>query len=565
MNAEHLPEAFNRLGDEPETVQQFRKLVIGLAMSGKLVAPDEPVIDPASLLTQIEAKKRVLIQRGVVRKQNPFPALLHEDLPRGFNNPANFVRLGSIARIEKGLTGIMKAAPGPYPLVVTAEDRASCNHFDFDGAAAIVPLVSSAGHGKASLQRLHYQEGKFALGSILAAVFPHAPELISARFLFEYLTSFKEELLVSQMIGTANVSLSVGKFSDVPVPLVPPSVQRKVDELMVLCDRLETARAEREATRDRLTAASLARLNTPDSDTFHDDARFALDALPAITARPDQIKLLRQTILNLAVCGKLVLQDPKDEPASELLKRLQKARVVAHSREQLRARPPITKLSREDLTFDIPNSWELPSFDDLFIIVSGVTKGQKIPASESIDIPYLRVANVQRGYLDLAVIKTITVRTSDTGRFALQLGDILMTEGGDWDKLGRAAIWREEIKGCIHQNHVFRVRPPSNEILPEWVISYVNSLLGRAFFEEASKQTTNLASINMTQLRGCPIPLPPLAEQHRIVAKVGALMVLCDRLEASLTTGDETRRLLLDALLHEALAPVDDREMESAE
>jgi type I restriction enzyme, S subunit len=180
MNAEHLLEAFKRLGDE-ETVQQFRRLVIGLALSGKLVAPNEAVIDPASLLTQIEAKKRVLIQQGVVRKQNPLAALLHEDLPRGFNNPANFVRLGSIARIEKGLTGIMKAAPGPYPLVVTAEDRASCDHFDFDGAAAIVPLVSSAGHGKASLQRLHYQEGKFALGSILAAVFPHAPELISAR------------------------------------------------------------------------------------------------------------------------------------------------------------------------------------------------------------------------------------------------------------------------------------------------------------------------------------------------------------------------------------------------
>src|SRR5581483_9496552 len=138
--------------------------------------------------------------------------------------------------------------------------------------AAIVPLVSSSGHGKASLQRLHYQEGKFALGSILAAVFPHAPELISARFLFEYLTSFKDELLVSKMIGTANVSLSVGKVSDVPVPLGSPSVQRKVDALRALCDRLEAARGSREAVRDRLAAASLARLNAPNPDTFRDDA-----------------------------------------------------------------------------------------------------------------------------------------------------------------------------------------------------------------------------------------------------------------------------------------------------
>ena len=108
-----------------------------------------------------------------------------------------------------------------------------------------------------------------------------------------------------------------------PFPLPPLAEQHrivaKVDELMALCDRLEAARAEREATRDRLTAASLARLNAPDPDptTFASHARFALDALPALTTRPDQIKQLRQTILNLAVRGKLVPQDRNDEPAAE--------------------------------------------------------------------------------------------------------------------------------------------------------------------------------------------------------------------------------------------------------
>jgi type I restriction enzyme S subunit len=127
---------------------------------------------------------------------------------------------------------------------------------------------------------------------------------------------------------------------------------------------------------------------------------------------------------------------------------------------------------------------------------------------------------------------------------------------GDWDKLGRAAIWRAEIPGCIHQNHIFRVRPPSKDVSSEWVITYVNSLLGRAFFENASKQTTNLATINMTQLRGCPFPFPPFAEQHRIVAKVDALMALLSRLEASLAATVATRRLL-DPLLAESLAPVE--------
>lgn len=160
----------------------------------------------------------------------------------------------------------------------------------------------------------------------------------------------------------------------------------------------------------------------------------------------------------------------------------------------------MAKVRREQLGFDFPDSWEYASFDEVFVIVSGVTKGQRVPAKEAIDVPYLRVANVQRGHLDLAVVKTITVRKADKERYLLRCGDILMTEGGDWDKLGRAAIWRGEVAGCIHQNHVFRVRPPSNEIVPEWVTTYVNSLAGRAFFENASKQTTNLASINMTQL-----------------------------------------------------------------
>ena len=175
---------------------------------------------------------------------------------------------------------------------------------------------------------------------------------------------------------------------------------------------------------------------------------------------------------------------------------------------------------------------------------------------KTIELPYLRVANVQRGYLDLSVMKMICIPEDELPRYALRHGDVLMTEGGDWDKLGRAAIWLSDIVQCIHQNHVFRVRSPLPEKLcPKWVVTYTNSLLGRSYFENAAKQTTNLASINMTQLRGCPLPLPPLAEQQRIVARVDELMALCDQLETQLTTTEANSRRLLEAVLHEALAP----------
>ena len=433
MNADRLLEAFNRLGDEPDTVQQFRKLVVGLAMSGKLVAPDKAALAPSNLLKQIEAKKRALVQQGVLRKQNPLSAVSLEDLPQGFTNPSNFVRLGEIARIEKGQTGIMKAEPGAYPLVVTAEERGTCDHFDFDGSAAIVPLVSSAGHGKASLQRLHYQEGRFALGSILAAIFPHAPELISARFLFEYLTSFKDELLVSRMIGTANVSLSVGKVSDVPVPLVPPSIQRKVDELMGLCDRLEAARVAREAARDRLAAASLARLNAPDPETFETDIRFALDALPALTTRPEQIKTLRQTILNLAVRGKLVPQDVKDEPASELLKRIATERtklLKAGYPNPDEARTQVKKLAEQLVPEGLealPMGWAWATLLQCSALVIDC-KNKTAPYANS-GIRLIRTTNVRDGRMNLNDQKYVDQKTYEiwSARCTPEPGDILIT------------------------------------------------------------------------------------------------------------------------------------------
>jgi len=161
---------------------------------------------------------------------------------------------------------------------------------------------------------------------------------------------------------------------------------------------------------------------------------------------------------------------------------------------------------------------------------------------------------VQRGYLDLDVVKDMEIRIDELERYRLRKGDVLMTEGGDWDKLGRAAIWNEEIPTCIHQNHIYRIRPAdTRQLLPTWIMLFANSPQGRSYFEDASKQTTNLASINLTQLRSCPLPVPPVAEQHRIVAKVDELMAVCDRLEAQLSSAQLARGRLLEAVLHDAL------------
>src|SRR5438309_6519171 len=138
------------------------------------------------------------------------------------------------------------------------------------------------------------------------------------------------------------------------------------------------------------------------------------------------------------------------------------------------------------------------------------------------EVPYLRVANVQRGYFDLQEIKTILADDDELEALRLQIGDILFTEGGDRDKLGRGWVWNGEIEDCIHQNHIFRARPCLPFVEPKFV-SYHGNFFGQQWFTRTGKQTTNLASINKGVLRSFPIPVAPLNEQRRIVAKIEEL------------------------------------------
>ena len=201
---------------------------------------------------------------------------------------------------------------------------------------------------------------------------------------------------------------------------------------------------------------------------------------------------------------------------------------------------------------DLPEGWRWVKLDDIADIIGGVTKGRKLNGKTTITLPYLRVANVQRGRLDLDVMKEIEILTSEIEKYRLHDGDVVLTEGGDWDKLGRSAIWRNQIPNCIHQNHIFRARVKSSEVLSEWMMYYTNSEQGQNYFKEAAKQTTNLASINLTQLRACPLPLPLLEEQRRIVAEVEQRLEAVRAVEAAAEAGLKRAVRLRQALLRSA-------------
>lgn len=153
-------------------------------------------------------------------------------------------------------------------------------------------------------------------------------------------------------------------------------------------------------------------------------------------------------------------------------------------------------------------------------VVSGVTKGRHFNGQATVTVPYIRVANVQDGYLDLSEIKTIEALPSDVQSLRLQHSDILMTEGGDFDKLGRGAMYEADIQDCIHQNHVFRVRCNRSRLLPIYFATYIRTPFAKAYFLRCAKKTSNLASINMTQLRALPVACPPIDLQKRFEKEV---------------------------------------------
>jgi type I restriction enzyme S subunit len=200
----------------------------------------------------------------------------------------------------------------------------------------------------------------------------------------------------------------------------------------------------------------------------------------------------------------------------------------------------------------IPSHWEITKLKYLAEVQTGVTKGEYKNEEELVSVPYLRVANVQDGYLDLSNVKEINIPPTEVDRYLLEPGDVLMNEGGDYDKLGRGTVWNGEISPCVHQNHVFCVRPNSTEY-SEWISKLTESKFLKHYFIRKSKQSTNLASISVSDIKETPIILPPAKEREDILDHVDNEEKQLDHLERytdkTIDLLQEKRRALIAAAI----------------
>ena len=243
----------------------------------------------------------------------------------------------------------------------------------------------------------------------------------------------------------------------------------------------------------------------------------------------------------------------------ELLKEKRQA-VISHA--VIRGLNPDVSLKPSGIEWlgDVPEHWEVSALKRIADVQTGVAKGKDNSSRETITVPYLRVANVQDGYLDLEIVATMDIAACDLKRYALKHGDVLMNEGGDFDKLGRGCVWESQIEPCITQNHVFAVRPKL--VSSAWLNVITSSDFAQFYFMTRSKQSTNLASISSTNLMELPVVLPPAAEQLEILAFVASQLssfeTLSNEAQRAIDLLQERRTALISAAV---TGQIDVREM----
>ena len=553
MNAERLLAHYEKIADAPDAIPRLRRFILDLAVRGKLVKQD-PNDEPASeLLKKIAAEKERLVKVGEIKKQSALPLVATYEALFSVPNVWEWTRIGSAAYVEMG-----QSPPSEH------YNRTGHRIPFFQGKADFGKRYPTARYWctqpkkyaapgdilisvRAPVGPTNVASEPCCIGRGLAALRSHNG--IDRYYLLRCLEAF-EHALAALGFGTTFVAINKNQLTAFVIPLPPLAEQyrivAKVDELMALCDRLAAARTEREATRDRMAAVSLIRLNDPDPDpvVFRNHAAFALENFAPLTTRTDQIKSLRQTILNLAVRGKLVEQNPIEGTGQALLFELRKIRNTWETSGRVRKQKVKNAVADDEQYLDLPTSWAWTRLIDVGQTQTGTSPSSAITELFGDFMPFVKPADLDGNKINYGG-PGLSEKGVDHSRLVPENSVLMVCIGatlGKVNKTTRSVCFNQQI----------------NSLTPfvKGVTGFVALALKASSFQElawSKAGTGTLPIISKGKWEVLPVPLPPLAEQHRIVAKVDELMALCDRLATSLATGEDTRRRLLDALLHEVL------------
>ncbi|PKL44168.1 MAG: type I restriction endonuclease subunit S [Candidatus Riflebacteria bacterium HGW-Riflebacteria-1] len=552
-----LEQHFDTAFDAPDGIKKLRELILTLAMQGKLV-PQDPDDQPASeLLKEIEAEKKRLIKEGKIKPSKPLPPIKPEEIPLETQKKWFLVRLGDLGIAQTGTTP------------PTNNKTNYGNHIPFIGPGSIKDNkidYSGEGLSPAGLLKGRLIEknsvimvciggsiGKHAINEVqitcnqqINALTPF--KAVNFRFMFFALAApFFQQKVLALAGGSATPIINKQKWASITIPMPPQNEQQriveKIDQLMARVDELEKLRNEREEKRLKIHAAAIDQLLSAKSDDdFAAAWGFITGNFDSLYSVKENVAELRKAILQLAVMGRLVPQDPNDQPASELLKEIEAEKKRLIKEGKIKPSKPLPPIKPEEFSFTIPKTWCWSKMG-----TTGYSRlGKMLDKSKNKGIckPYLRNTNVQWARFDLSDIKEMKFETSELDEFKILPGDLLICEGGE---PGRCAIWNETSREIYFQKALHRVRPyPGIEVKYLAICLKVDAFTGnlnRYFTGATIKHFPGEKLINYI------FPLPPSLEQQRIVEKVDQLMALCDKLERRLTDKTEKQAGLLNSLM----------------
>jgi type I restriction enzyme S subunit len=559
-------------------IKKLRELILELAVRGKLV-PQDPNDEPASeLLKKIEVKKNRLMLESKLKKQKqkPLPPIAEEEKP--FESPRGWewVRLGAVTEIVRGIT-----FPSSEKSRIPEIGRVAClrttnvqDQIEWDDLLYIGDqyvkredqyvlkndIVMSMANSRELVGKVaiisEAPDLKTSFGGFLGVI---RPINLNASFVMCLLrVPTNRDLLIGSASQTTNIAnISLAKLNPM-VFSVPPLAEQnriaaKVDELMALCDQLVAQTESSIDAHKTLVEVLLATLtDVKDADELNDSWQTISQHFDVLFTTQASIDQLKQTILQLAVMGKLVKQDPLDEPASKLLERIATEKQQLIKDGKIKKQKPLPPISDEEKPFELPVGWGWCRFYELFCNLKyGTSKKSEYKGTGT---PILRIPNVVKGFIDSEDLKFTPLTAVEVNDLSLKKDDILIIRSnGSTSIVGSSAVVDDAHVGFAYAGYLVRVRLPKNFNNSKFIHLVLKSVLIRSQIENPLRTTSGVKNINSIEISRLILPIIPLEEQNRIVVKVNELMALCDSLKVSLNQAQTTQIHLTDAIVEQAL------------
>lgn len=559
QTAELLEQYFDTAFLAPNGIQKLRELILTLAMRGKLV-PQDPSDAPASeLLKEIEAEKKRLVKECRIKAPKPLPAITPEEIPVNLPDGWVWVRNGFLFGLRKGkVPNDLSETVGSIPyLDIEALDRRNIRRYTEDAKApqSTDRDILVVCDGSRSGLVLDGKNG--AIGSTLSVI--ETPLFIQPFVKLLFRQGYGR--MNSSMKGAAIPHLDSKNLLLEVIGLPPLAEQKrileKIDQLMARCDALENLRKERDKKRLATHTAALSQLLVTTSSGIADDAwAFISQHFDDLYAVKENVTELRKAILQLAVMGKLVSQDPNDPPASELLKEIEAKKKQLLKEGRIKAAKPLPEISLDEVPHALPESWEWVRLGSVAEIIGGFAYKSnlfKVDGTHQV----LRLGNIRPNLVrvDENPVYIDEDLASQTDDFRVLENDILITMTGTREKrdyLYSVLVEQNPLNGkYLYLNQ--RVGAIRTYGLPRYFDKVLKvEALKDAIYSTATG-SANQANIGISSLREWVLPVPPIPEQRRIIVKVDLLMSLCDRLEKCIESAAIRQSELLNAVMAEVL------------